>query len=93
MKFTKLVKAEENKKYVVFENIVSENIKGYWSKEGELTDLQNADIFESLNEAKFQVDAQIKRLKQHDENSEHYFAVREVIIKDLTPAVYEAKNQ
>lgn len=91
MKFIKVIKAKENKKYVIFENIVSENISGYWSEQGELTDLQNAGVFESLDEAKFQVNAQIKHLEHNNENVEHYFAVREVVLETLTPAIYEAK--
>lgn len=89
MKFVKVLKAASNKKYVIFENIASDNVNGYWTEDGELANLQEATIFESLDEAKFQVNAQIKRLQQIGEQAEHYFAIREIKYKYEIPAVYE----
>lgn len=91
MKFIKVVKAEElTKRYVIFENIVSENMKGYWSGKDELVDLQEADLFESIDYAKDLIQEQIEMLKNSGETAEHYFAIRPVVLEDLN-AVYQTK--
>ena len=91
MNFIKVIKASENKKYVIFENIVSENRKGYWNGDGELVeDINNAYITPDLESAKRAVEEQIKWLKDSGETVEHYFAIRPVVLEDLN-AVYQIK--
>ena len=87
MKFVKVLKAAQDEKYVIFENIVSENRSGYWGKRGELVDLQDADIYTNIELAKQNIKDIINIHKDYGETAEHYYAIRPVVFKDLN-AVY-----
>lgn len=91
MKFVKVLKAAQNKKYVIFENIVSENKKGYWNENGELVeDINNAEVVTNLELAKKAIDDAINIHKENGETVEHYYAIRPVVLEDLN-AVYQIK--
>ena len=93
MKFTKVVKAKQHKKYVIFENVVSENIKGYWDENGQLvSDINDADVFTNLELGKAAIQDAININKENGDTAEHYYAIREVVIEDLVPAVYQIKT-
>ena len=91
MKFTKIIKATKNKKYVIFENLVSENIKGYWNEYNELVnDVNDAKVITDIEIAKKAIENDINILKENDETLEHYYEIRPVILEDLS-AVYQIK--
>lgn len=92
MKFVKVLKAKQHKKYVIFENIVSENRKGYWDEYGELvSDINDADVFTNLELGKAAIEDAININKENGDTAEHYYAIREVVIEDLMPEVYHTK--
>ena len=88
MKFVKVLKAASNKKYVIYENVISEHDRGYWNENGDLTpDINNAEIFTDIELAKKAIEDTINLHKQNGETVEHYYAIRPVVLEDLN-AVY-----